>query len=132
MRTEPYLTSQSTAWRPIPAHRTRAAAPTWIDNWERMPALARALGLAGLILAFGLLMGFYIVVAGAVHRAEMSHQQARLDIDRQAVCAAFTQAEARDLCAVTVASRAPANNLAHAVYQPAWSPVRHQVASRLY
>ena len=132
MRTEPYLTSQSTASRPLPAHRIRAAAPTWVDNWERMPVLARALGLGGLILAFGLLMGFYIVVAGAVHRAEVGRQQARLDIDRQAACTAFTQVEARDLCAVTVATRAPANNLAHAVYQPAWSPVRHQVVSRLY
>ena len=40
--------------------------------------------------------------------------------------------EARDLCAVTVATRAPASSLAHAVYQPAWTPVRHQVVSRLY
>jgi hypothetical protein len=98
-----------------------------------MPVLARALGLGGLLLAFGLLIGFYIVVAGAVHRAEAGRQQARLDVDRHAACSAFTQAEARDLCAVTIASRVPPNNVAKAVYQPSvWASARHPVASHLY
>ena len=127
------MKTQSTASWPSPPSRAPArAASGWADGWARMPALVRALGLGGLVLAFGLLIGFYIVVAGAVHRAEVGRQQARLDVDRQAACTAFTQAEARDLCAVTVATRAPASNVAHAVFQPAWTPVRHQVVSRLY
>jgi hypothetical protein len=98
-----------------------------------MPMLARTLGLGGLLLAFGLLIGFYVVVAGAVHRAEVGRQQVRLDVDRQAACSAFTQAESRDLCAVTFAVRVPPNDLAKAVYKPsAWASSRHQVASRLY
>jgi hypothetical protein len=133
MRTEPDFTTQSTASRPSHAQRAHAAAPGWADTWERMPALVRALGLGGLALAFGLLIGFYIVVAGAVHRAEAGRQQARLDIDQQAACSAFSQAEARDLCAVTVAAGVPPNNLTRAVYHPpALVPVRHQVVSRVY
>ena len=98
--------------------------------WEELPPLVRGLGIGGLLLAFGLLIGFYIVVAGAVHRAELGRQQARLALDRQAACAAFTQAQTRELCAVTVA--VPPNDVAHAVYQPAWRPPRAQVTARLY
>ena len=124
------MRTQSTAWRP--GTPTRALAPGWFDDWQRMPALARALGLGGVLLAFGLLIGFYIVVAGAVHRAEIGRQHARVDLDRQAACSAFTQAEARDLCAVTIAAWVPSDTLARAVYEPpAWTPARH-VASRLY
>jgi len=126
------MRTQSTAWRPAhtsPA-RARGSAGTWVED---MPALARALGLSGLLLAFGLLIGFYIVVAGAVHRADAGRRQARLDVDRHAACSAFTQAEAGDLCAVTIVSRVPPNNLAKAVYQPsAWASARHPVASHLY
>ena len=125
------MNTQSTAWRP--GTPSRAVAPTWVETWERMPALARALGVGGLVLAFGLLIGFYIVVAGAVHRAELRVQQAQLEIDRQAACSAFTQAEARDLCGVTIASRSAPDTVARAVYAlPALTPVRHQVTSRLY
>ena len=128
------MKTQSTAWRPAhpsPA-RARTEAPSRAATWDQMPALTRALGLGGLILAFGLLIGFYIVVAGAVQRAELGRQQARLDVGRQAACTAFTQAVARDLCAVTIAARVPPNNLARAVYEPRLTPVPHQVVSRLY
>jgi hypothetical protein len=98
-----------------------------------MPAVARALGLAGVALAFALLVGFYIVVAGAVHRAELGRAHARLEIDRQAACGAFTQTEARELCAVTIAPRAPAGAVVRAVYErPASVAPRPDITARLY
>ena len=119
----------------IPTSGAHAGAMVgrWVETWARMPATARALGLGGVLLAFGLLIGFYIVVASAVHRAELVHQHARLDLDRHVACSAFTQADARELCAVTTAARIPPDALARAVYEP---PVRTipapHVASRLY
>jgi hypothetical protein len=119
-----------TAARPVSTGRP---VPAWLEEWERMPAVARGLGVGGLLLAFGLLIGFYIVVAGAVHRAELTRQHARLDLDRQAACSAFTQAQARELCALTAAAPVATRDVAHAVYAPPnWAAERRQVASRLY
>src|SRR4029453_14148361 len=61
---DPDINAQPTAWRPAPPSPVRALppAPTWAASWEQAPPLARALGLGGLILAFGLLIRFFIVV----------------------------------------------------------------------
>ena len=116
-----------------PNRRARAAAAAWLDSWEHMPAVARSLGVAGVVLAFALLIGFYIVVAGAVHRAELGRQHARLEIERAAACSAFTQAEARELCAVTIANGDVPSTVSRAVYEPpAWNVARRQVSTRLY
>ena len=98
-----------------------------------MPPVTRGLGIGGLLLAFGLLIGFYIVVAGAVHRAEIGRQHARLELDRQAACGAFTQQQARELCAVTMPRALAAGDVSHAVYAPPnWVAARPQVTARLY
>ncbi|HUP08035.1 MAG TPA: hypothetical protein VMU47_12825 [Caldimonas sp.] len=99
--------------------------------WERMPAMTRGFGVSGLLLAFGLLVGFYIVVAGAVHRAELGRERARLALDHQAACAAFTEAQMRDLCALTVPAPHQ-RNVARAVYEPAWRPARAQMTAGAY
>jgi len=109
---------------------SRRVAPL-VAAWEELPPLARGFGVGGLLLAFGLLIGFYIVVAGAVHRAEQGRQQARLALDRQVACAAFTQAQSRELCALTVPVP-DQRNVAHAVYEPAWRSARGQMTARLY
>jgi len=41
----------------------------YVARWEQLPPIARGFGVGGVLLAFGLLIGFYMVVAGAVHRA---------------------------------------------------------------
>jgi type II secretory pathway component PulM len=102
-----------------------------VAAWERLPPVARGLGVGGLLLAFGLLIGFYIVVAGAVHRAERGRQEARAALDRQAACAAFTQSQSRELCAVTVASPAQ-DAVTHALYEPSARARRGQVTARVY
>ena len=100
-------------------------------RWEQLPPIARGFGVGGLLLAFGLLIGFYMVVAGAVHRAESGRQQARVALDRQTACAAFTQAQSRELCALTVAVPSQ-QDIAHALYQPTWRPARAQMTARVY
>jgi hypothetical protein len=108
-------------------------AQRWLEAWERSSPLARGFGIGGLLLAFGLLIGFYIVVAGAVHRAERGREEARLALDRQAACTAFSPVEARELCALTMPRAALDRQLAHALTDgPAWRPARPQVTARLY
>lgn len=69
---------------------------------ERSPRV-RYGGVIGVMFAFLLLLAFYLTVAGAAHRANLARQQARLEIDRQAACSAFSQAAERLRCAVTLA-----------------------------
>jgi hypothetical protein len=111
-----------------------AIPPRWRETWEHSSPLARGFGVVGLLLAFLLLIGFYIVVAGAVHRAEHGREAVRLTLDRQAACTAFSQLEARQLCALTMPRAALDRQLAHAAVEgPAWRPsARPQVAARLY
>ena len=104
-----------------------------LQTWEQSSPLARGFGALGLLLAFGLLIGFYVVVAGAVHRAERGREDARLALDREAACAAFSQVQARELCALTLPRAALHPQLAHAgVGDPAWRPARPQMTARLY
>lgn len=110
----------------------QSAALPLFETWERAPLWARSVGVAGALLALGLLVGFYVVVAGAVHRAEAAREQARLDIERRAVCTAFTSAASRDLCAVTVATHLPSNALVPVAYEQRASPARKtQLTARL-
>jgi len=102
-----------------------------VAAWEQMPPITRGFGIGGLLVAFGLLIGFYIVVAGAVHRAELGRQEARVALDRQAACAAFTQAQSRELCALTVAVPEQ-HDVAHALYEPTWRSPRGQMTARVY
>ena len=86
-----------------------------------IPASGRAhlssyLTITAALLALGLLIGFYWVVAGLVQRAETGREQARLAVDRQVVCGAFGNASARELCASTVAAQVPANAVLRASY----------------
>lgn len=102
-------------------------------SWERAPLWARCLGIAGAILAFGLLCGFYAVVLGGVHRAQAGREQARLALEHQAVCSAFSTAASRDLCAVMVAARATPSAVGHALYeQPGWAARKPELSARLY
>jgi len=102
-----------------------------VAAWDRMPPMTRGFGLGGLLLAFGMLVGFYIIVAGAVHRAELGRERARLALDREAACAAFTEAQTRDLCALTVPVP-DQRKVARAVYEPAWRPPHAQMTARVY
>jgi hypothetical protein len=98
-----------------------------------MAPVARGFGIGGLLLAFGLLIGFYVVVAGAVHRAEIGRQHARLELDRQAACAAFSAQETRELCAVTMPRALASGDVSHAIYAPPnWVAPHPQVTARLY
>jgi hypothetical protein len=100
--------------------------------WERAPLRTRCLGIAGAILAFGLLCGFYAVVLGGVHRAQAGREQARLALEHQAVCSVFSTAASRDLCAVMVAARATPGAVVHASYeQPGRATRRPQLSARL-
>ena len=93
-------------------------------------------GLIGVMLAFLLLLAFYLTVAGAAHRADLARQHARLEVDRQAACSAFTHAVERSRCADRLAHHAAGAGAAVASEQPvndllstAWRE-RHAVARR--
>jgi hypothetical protein len=112
---------------------TDAIPRRWLETWERSSPLSRGFGVGGLLFALVLLIGFYIVVAGAVHRVERGREEAHLALDRQAACTAFSQPEARELCALTTPRAALDRQLAHAVAgPPVWRPPRPQVSARLY
>ena len=59
--------------------------------------------VAGLMLAFLLLLAFYFTVAAAVHHAELRRQNARLEIDRRAACSMLAQEAERERCTVRLA-----------------------------
>ncbi|HEX7435366.1 MAG TPA: hypothetical protein VF308_01555 [Caldimonas sp.] len=110
-----------------------SAAPSLRRAWERAPLRTRCLGIAGVILAFGLLCGFYAVVLGGVHRAQAGREQARFALEHQAVCSAFATAASRDLCAVMVAAREAPGAVVHASYeQPGWAVRKPELSARLY
>jgi hypothetical protein len=103
---------------------------------------ARYSGFAGVLIAFLLLAAFYLTVAGAAHRADLARQQARLELDRQAACSAFSHAADRSLCTVTHRDPAhafgnapqPANDLlSSATYRERHTGSRHsQRTAALY
>lgn len=121
------------AWRPgeavadstLPAPR-RSASAMW----------SRYAGIVGALLAFVLLWGFYTVVQGAVHRAEVGREMARVAIDRKAACSAFSASSARELCAVRLASQGatpPANAMLRAAYRhAAWPSHKAELTAALY
>ena len=95
-------------------------------------------GVVGVTLAFLLLLAFYLTVATAAQRADLARKHARLEVDRQAACSAFTHPAERSRCAITlahhgsgsgsadvVASQQPGNDL----LSTAWRE-RHGVARR--
>ena len=123
-------------WKPGSAAAASSAA---MQQWARAPAWSRFAGIAGTLLVFVLLWGFYTVVQGAVQRAETGRELARVASERKAVCSAFSVTSARDLCAVTVAThgaathQAPANTVLRAAYkQPAWSARKAELTAALY
>ena len=87
------------------------------------PSRGRYLAMAAAVLAIGLMWGFYVVVAGIVHRAAAGRAEARAAAARQVVCSAFSTTSARDLCALTIASQASQQGaqkgVVRALYQPA-------------
>lgn len=111
-----------------------SSAALWLRRtWERAPLRTRCLGIAGAILAFGLLCGFYAVVLGGVHRAQAGREQARVALEHEAVCSAFATAASRDLCAVMAAARATPGAVVHASYeQPGWAARKPELSTRLY
>lgn len=123
------------SWRPSGAPR---ATPTFVAAWQRVPKWSRVVGMAGACLAFVLLWGFYSIVQGAVHRAEAGREQARVAVERQAVCSAFSAASSRELCAVTIAAHAatnagPANSVLRASYkQPLWTARKPELTAAVY
>jgi hypothetical protein len=110
-------------------HRMRAKGPT-----PRTAGLfARPLVLIGFAVAMALLFAFYAIVSHAVSRAQASRESAHAALDRQVVCSAFTTSSSRELCLLTVASRAPAEGLADVTYRlPVVSAQAMQVGARSY
>jgi hypothetical protein len=100
------------SWRPGGASSSSPVAAS-----GRTPA-SSYLTLTAALLALGLLIGFYWVVSSLVQRAETGRQQARLTVERQAVCGAFGNASTRELCVSTVATHVPANAVLRASYDP--------------
>ncbi len=94
-------------------------------------SLGRYLAMAGAVLAIGLIWGFYIVVAGIVHRAAAGREEARAAADRKVVCSAFSTPSARDLCALTIASHESQKGIVHALYQPS-SDAHERVTASLH
>ena len=100
------------SWRPGGAPSSSAGkAPGRAPVWNYLT-------LTAALLALGLLIGFYWVVSSLVQRAETGREQARLTVERQAVCGAFGNASTRELCASTVATHVPANAVLRASYDP--------------
>ncbi|MEP7056178.1 MAG: hypothetical protein ABI809_00185 [Caldimonas sp.] len=124
------------AWRPGEAVAdstlpvpSRSASAMW----------SRYAGIVGALLAFVLLWGFYTLVQGAVHRAEVGREMARVAIDRKAACSAFSASSARELCAVRLASQGattpphPANAMLRAAYRrAAWPSHKAELTAALY
>jgi hypothetical protein len=98
-------------------------------------AWARYSGFAAVLIAFVLIVAFYLTVAAASQRAELARRQARLELDRQAACNAFARATDRSLCAVAFAHRRspaavesapqPANDVLSATYRERHVGPRH-------
>jgi hypothetical protein len=99
------------SWRPGGASSAASNRP------EAHLLLERWLALAGALLATGLLIGFYWVVASLVQRAEQGREQARLSVARQVACSAFSSASSRELCASTTAAHVPPNAVLQASYE---------------
>ncbi len=100
-------------------------------RWGSASSRAKALLLAAIALAIGLLVGFYAVVAGAVQRAEAGREQQRVALERQFVCSAFSTSSSRDLCLLTVSRHAAHGAVVHALYEPENTASRHPSRGRL-
>jgi hypothetical protein len=112
------------SWRPSGATSTAPADKAQLANY---------LTLGGALLALALLIGFYWVVSSLVQRAESGRQQARLAVERQVVCSAFSSTASRELCASTVATHVPANAMLRASYEaPAWNGRKRQLTASLH
>jgi hypothetical protein len=110
--------------------------------WADASPVARRLALAASLIAIALLGAFYSVVSHAVGRADAGRQQARVAMERQVMCSAFSSDSSRDLCLLTVARRlaptpvavAPRSDAARAIRAslaaPAWSAARPVASAR--
>jgi hypothetical protein len=103
------------------------------DRWIGATPRLRALALAAGMLAIALLGSFYAVVAGAVHRGQAGRDLARVALERQAICSAFSATPSRDLCLLTISARAARDGaVIHAFYErPARSERGAALASGL-
>ena len=100
------------------------------------PRAVRYGGALALMLALLLLLAFYLTVATAARRAELARQHARLEIDRQAACSAFSRPAERSRCAVGLAQHGSGDGSAvvgseqppNALLSTAWR--EHHVVAR--
>ena len=117
------------SWRPGGAS---SAASTRLES---RVLLERCLAIGGALLVVGLLIGFYWVVSSLVQRAEHGREQARLSVDRQVACSAFSSASSRELCVSTLAAHVPPNAAAphvpsNAVLQASYEQPRASLRKR--
>lgn len=73
------------------------------------------LAMAGALVALTLLAAFYSIVSSGVQRAAASREQARAEVERQAMCSALPAAS-RDQCLATLAVGAKPRSVAAASY----------------
>ena len=117
------MRTELVSWRP------GGASGAVSNRLQGRVLLERWLAVAGALLVVGLLIGFYWVVSSLVQRAEHGRERARLSVDRQVACSAFSSASSRELCISTIAAHVPANAVLQASYEQPRASLRKRAAT---